>query len=81
MISDSFSSYEVVFRNPEPHQVQSLQQEKFSLRTYEDRVELEVDKEKLSEFLETCVKIGLEPYTIDPKRFELEDFFMGFISE
>jgi ABC-2 type transport system ATP-binding protein len=81
VISDSFSSYEVVFRNPEPHQVQSLQQEEFSLRTYEDRVELEVDKEKISEFLETCVKIGLEPHTIDPKRVDLEDFFMGFISE
>jgi ABC-2 type transport system ATP-binding protein len=81
VISESFSSYEVVFRNPEPHQVQSLQQERFSLRTYEDRVELEVDKEKISEFMETCVKMGLEPYTIDPKRSGLEDFFMGFISE
>ena len=81
VISDSFSSYEVVFRNPEPHQVQSLQQQRFSLRTYEDRVELEVDKEKISDFLETCVKMGLEPHTIDPKRFDLEDFFMSFISE
>jgi len=81
VISDSFSSYEVVFRNPEPHQVQSLQQQRFSPRTYEDRVELEVDKEKISDFLETCVKMGLEPHTIDPKRFDLEDFFMSFISE
>jgi ABC-2 type transport system ATP-binding protein len=81
VISDSFSSYEVVFRNPEPQQVQSLQNEKFSLRTYEDRVELEVDKEKLSEFLKTCLSMGLEPYTIEPRRVGLEDFFMAFISE
>jgi hypothetical protein len=25
--------------------------------------------------------MGLEPHTIDPKRFDLEDIFMGFISE
>jgi hypothetical protein len=44
-------------------------------------VEFEVDKDKLSEFLGTCLNMGLEPYTIEPKRFGLEDFFMGFISE
>jgi ABC-2 type transport system ATP-binding protein len=81
VISESFSSYEVVFRNPEPHQVQSLQEKRYSLRTHEDRVELEVDKEKLSEFLGTCLNMGLEPYTIEPRRFGLEDFFMDFISE
>ena len=81
VISDSFSSYEVVFRNPEPQQVQSLQQEKYSLRTYEDRMELEVGKGNIGEFLETCLKMGLEPHTIEPKRLDLEDFFMGFISE
>jgi len=81
VISESFSFYEVVFRNPEPQQVQSLQEKGYSLRTYEDRVEFEVDKDKLSEFLGTCLNMGLEPYTIEPKRFGLEDFFMGFISE
>ena len=81
VISDSFSSYEVVFRNPEPQQVQSLQEKGYGLKTYEDRVEFEVDKDNFGEFLGICLKIGLEPHTIEPKRLDLEDFFMGFISE
>ena len=51
------------------------------VRTYEDRMELEVGKGNIGEFLETCLKMGLEPHTIEPKRLDLEDFFMGFISE
>jgi ABC-2 type transport system ATP-binding protein len=81
VVAESFSFYEVVFRNPEPQQVQSLQEKGYGLKTYEDRVEFEVDKDKFSEFLGTCLSMGLEPYTIEPKRFGLEDFFMGFISE
>jgi ABC-2 type transport system ATP-binding protein len=81
VIAESFSFYEVVFRNPEPQQVQSLQEKGYGLKAYEDRVEFEVDKDKFSDFLGTCLNMGLEPYTIEPKRFGLEDFFMGFVSE
>jgi ABC-2 type transport system ATP-binding protein len=77
--SESFSSYEVVFRNVESHQVLALQQEGLSSETHQDKVQVEVAKEELTNFLENCMQQGMEPYTVEPKRFSLEDFFMDFI--
>jgi len=79
--SESFSSYEVVFRNVEPHQVPTLQQEGLSSETHQDKVQVEVAKEELTNFLENCMQQGMEPYTVEPKRFSLEDFFMDFIDD
>ena len=79
--SESFSSYEVVFRNVESHQVAALQQQGLSSETYQDKVQVEVAKEELSNFLENCMQYGMEPYTVEPKRFSLEDFFMDFIDD
>ena len=79
--SESFSSYEVVFRNVEPHQVMALQQKGLSSETHQDKVQIEVAKGELTNFLETCMQQGMEPYTVEPKRFSLEDFFMDFIED
>lgn len=79
--SESFSSYEVVFRNVEPHQVPALQQEGLSSEAHQDKVQVEVAKEELTNFLENCMQQGMEPYTVEPKRFSLEDFFMDFIDD
>jgi ABC-2 type transport system ATP-binding protein len=80
VISESFTSYEVVLRKVLPEQVETLRQKGLVPRNFEDKVKVEVSKEDLSSFVDSFVRQGVELVAIEPKRFTLEDFFMGFIN-
>jgi ABC-2 type transport system ATP-binding protein len=80
VISDSFSAYEVVLRKVHPEQVRILQDKGFRPNTFEDKVSLEVPKEDLATLVDTFGRQGMELVAIEPKRFTLEDFFMGFVN-
>ena len=79
VISESFSSYEVVLRKVFPEHVKTLEEKGFDPRNFEDKVKVEVPKDDLSAFVDSFVRQGVELVAIEPKRFTLEDFFMGFI--
>ena len=79
VISESFTSYEVVLRKVLPEQVETLRQKGLLPRNFEDKVKVEVSKDDLSSFVDSFVRQGVELVAIEPKRFTLEDFFMGFI--
>lgn len=80
VISESFSSYEVILRKGVPEQVQALEEKGFKPKTFEDKVKVEVPKEDIAPFVDHFVHGDLELVAIEPKRFTLEDFFMSFIS-
>jgi ABC-2 type transport system ATP-binding protein len=80
VISESFSSYEVVLRKVFPEQVKTLEEKGFDPRNFEDKVKLEVPKDDLPTFVDSFVRQGVELVAIEPKRFTLEDFFMSFIN-
>ena len=80
MISESFSSYEVVLRRVEPEQVEALAQRGFVAITFEDKVKVEVPKGDIAAFLATHMQQDMELIAIEPKRLTLEDFFMGFVN-
>ena len=79
VISESFSSYEVALRRVSSEQVKTLQDKGFSLKTSEDKVKVEVRKEEIAAFVDTFVDRDIELAAIEPQRFTLEDFFMGFV--
>jgi ABC-2 type transport system ATP-binding protein len=79
VISESFSSYEVALRRVSSEQIKTLQDKGFSPKTAEDKVKVEVPKEEIAAFVDTFVDRDIELVAIEPKRFTLEDFFMGFV--
>lgn len=79
VISESFSTYEVIFGEISTDQKEVLAGAGYTPKTLRDRVQVEVAKENLSGFLETCVREGMAPHTIEPKRFGLEDFFLSLL--
>jgi ABC-2 type transport system ATP-binding protein len=79
VISESFSSYEVALRRVSSEQIKTLQDKGFSPKTSEDKVKVEVPKEEIAAFVDTFVDRDIELVAIEPKRFTLEDFFMGFV--
>lgn len=79
VISESFSSYEVALRRVSSEQVKTLQDKGFSPKTSEDKVKVEVPKEEIAAFVDTFVDRDIELAAIEPQRFTLEDFFMGFV--
>lgn len=81
VISESFSSYEIVLRKVRPDQVKALKEKGLSPRIVEDKVKVEVPKEDLAAFVGTSAHQGMEVVAIEPKRLTLEDFFMGFVSQ
>lgn len=81
MISDSFTSYEVVLRRVGSHQVNTLLEKGFVPKNFEDKVKVEVTKEDLSAFVEEFVHQGVELVGVEPRRLTLEDFFMSFINQ
>ncbi len=81
VISESFSSYEIVLRKVSPAQLKTLEERSYSPRGFEDKVKVEVPKEDLATFVDTFVHQGMELIAVEPKRFTLEDFFMGFVNQ
>jgi ABC-2 type transport system ATP-binding protein len=81
MISDSFSSYEILLRRVGPEQVEVLAQEGRNPMSFEDKVKVEVQKGDLVTFLASFMQEGMELISIEPKRLNLEDFFMGFVTQ
>jgi ABC-2 type transport system ATP-binding protein len=81
VVSESFSTYEVLFSDITPQQVEVLTGTGYRLKNLGDEVQVEVAKENLSSFLNSCVREDLIPHTIEPKRFSLEDFFLTFLSQ
>ena len=79
VISESFSSYEVALRRVSSEQVKTLKDKGFSPKTSEDKVKVEVPKAEIGAFVDTFVDQGMELAAIEPRRFTLEDFFMGFV--
>lgn len=80
MISESFSSYEVLLRRVEPEQVEVLAQKGHNPVSFEDKVKVEVEKGGLVTFLASFMHENMELISIEPKRLNLEDFFMGFVT-
>jgi ABC-2 type transport system ATP-binding protein len=80
VISESFSSYEVVLRKVLTEQLNTLREKGLSPRAFEDKVKVEVPKEELTVFVDSFVRRNTELVAIEPKRFTLEDFFMGFVT-
>lgn len=80
MISESFSSYEVLLRRVKPLQVESLAEKGLNPRSFEDKVKIDVPKQDLVSFLASFMQEYMEVISIEPKRLNLEDFFMGFVT-
>lgn len=81
VISESFSSYEVVLRKVLPDLVKTLGEKGYDARTFEDKVKVEVAKEDIAAFMDAFAPRDVELVAIEPKRFTLEDFFMGFVTQ
>jgi ABC-2 type transport system ATP-binding protein len=79
IISESFSSYEVVLRRVEPEQMEGFTRQGFATVTFEDKVKVEVAKGEVADFLATHMRQNMELVAIEPKRFGLEAFFMGLV--
>ncbi len=80
VISESFSFYEVLLRRVEPEQVGALAQQGHNPVSFEDKVKLDVAKGDLVSFLASFMQEDVELISIEPKRLNLEDFFMGFVT-
>ncbi len=80
VISESFSFYEVLLRRVEPEQVGALAQQGHNPVNFEDKVKLDVAKGDLVSFLASFMQEDVELISIEPKRLNLEDFFMGFVT-
>jgi ABC-2 type transport system ATP-binding protein len=79
VISESFSSYDVVLRRVRGEQVKALEEKGLAPKIFEDKVKIEVSKKDLPAFLDAFMQQDVELAAIEPKRFTLEDFFMGFV--
>ena len=64
-----------------PEQVEVLAQEGRNPMSFEDKVKVEVQKGDLVTFLASFMQEGMELISIEPKRLNLEDFFMGFVTQ
>ncbi|MEE9119959.1 MAG: ABC transporter ATP-binding protein [Syntrophobacteria bacterium] len=80
MISGSFSSYEVLLRRVLPEQVEALAQKGHNPVSFEDKVKVDIEKGDLAAFMASFMQENVELILIEPKRLNLEDFFMGFVS-
>lgn len=80
VISESFSFYEVLLRRVEPEQVGALAQQGHNPVSFEDKVKVDVAKRDLVSFLASFMQEDVELISIEPKRLNLEDFFMGFVT-
>jgi ABC-2 type transport system ATP-binding protein len=80
MISESFSSYEVLLRGVSPEQIEALTQKGHNPTSFEDKVKVKVPKGDLVTFLASFMQEGMELISIEPERLGLEDFFMGFVT-
>ena len=80
MISESFSSYEVLLRRVLPEQVETLAQKGHNPVSFEDKVKVDIEKGDLAAFLASFMQENVELIAIEPKRLSLEDFFMGFVT-
>jgi len=80
MISESFSSYEVLLRRVLPEQVEALAQKGHNPVSFEDKVKVDIEKGDLAGFLASFMQENVELISIEPKRLSLEDFFMGFVT-
>ena len=80
MISESFSSYEILLRRVSPEQIEALTQKGHNPTSFEDKVKVKVPKGDLVTFLASFMQEGMELISIEPKRLSLEDFFMGFVT-
>jgi ABC-2 type transport system ATP-binding protein len=79
MISESFSSYEILLRRVLPEQVEALAQKGYTPMSFEDKVKVYVAKGDLVAFLASFMQEDMELISVEPKRLNLEDFFMGFV--
>lgn len=79
VISESFSSYEILLRRVKPEQAENLAGKGLNPRIFEDKVRINVAKENLISFLASFMQENMELISIEPKRLNLEDFFMGFV--
>jgi ABC-2 type transport system ATP-binding protein len=80
VISESFDSYEVLLRRAEQEQVTAMEQDGYAPVIFEDRIKVGVPKGDLVAFLASFMQNDMELISIEPKRFNLEDFFMGFVT-
>ena len=80
MISESFSSYEVLLRRVLPEQVEALAQKGHNPVSFEDKVRVDIEKGDLAAFLASFMHQNVELISIEPKRLNLEDFFMSFVT-
>jgi ABC-2 type transport system ATP-binding protein len=80
MISESFSAYEISLRRVSPELIEALTQKGHNPRSFEDKVKVDIPKGDLVTFLASFMQEGMELISIEPKRFSLEDFFMGFVA-
>jgi len=81
VISESFSSYEVVLRKVLPALVKTLGEKGYNPKIFEDKVKVEVAKGDIAAFMDAFAPKDVELVAIEPKRFTLEDFFMGFVTQ
>jgi len=80
MISESFDSYEVLLRRADPGQVEAMENKGYAPVSFEDKVKVGVPKGDLAAFLASFMQKDMELISIEPKRLNLEDFFMGFVT-
>jgi ABC-2 type transport system ATP-binding protein len=80
IISESFSSYEVLLRRVLPEQVEALSQKGHNPLSFEDKVKVDIEKGDLAAFLASFMQEDVELISIEPKRLSLEDFFMSFVT-
>ena len=80
MISESFDSYEVLLRRADPGQVEAMENKGYAPVSFEDKVKVGVPKGDIAAFLASFMQKDMELISIEPKRLNLEDFFMGFVT-
>lgn len=80
IISESFSSYEILLRRVSPAQIEALIQKGHNPTSFEDKMKVEIPKGDLLTFLASFMQEDVELISIEPKRLSLEDFFMGFVT-
>jgi hypothetical protein len=64
----------------EPAQVDALDREGNAPVGLGDKVKVNVKKENLVTFLASFMQKDMELISIEPKRLNLEEFFMGFVT-
>jgi len=80
VISESFDAYEVLLRRAKQEQVSAMEHDGYAPVSFEDKIKVSVPKGDLATFLASFMQNDMELISIEPKRFSLEDFFMGFVT-